>query len=341
MSDFLAILIAEVRHLANGNMKLKDLGIVLLVVAVWGFNFVVIHLMMGSMPPMLLVTLRYALIALPLAPFVKRPNVPLRYVAAYGIMLGTVHQGLLFIGMKVGMGAGLASLVLQTQAFFTLLLAVVVLKERVRPQQIIGLVFALVGLGLIAAGTDQTTSLIGFALVVLSAAMWGVANLISRKAITEAKAPIDPLSFMVWASVFPPLPTLLIAWVLEGGGVTGANHLVAAFGQLDWAGVAGLAFITYGSTLFGFVMWNKLMARYGASFTSQFGLLVPVTGMTSAWLVLREPLTSLEVVAAVFIIVGLSISMFGGRLVTHVTRRFKRPQLDVETAAAAEIGAGQ
>jgi len=314
-------------------MKLKDLGIVLVVVAVWGFNFVVIRLMLGSMPPMLIVALRYTLIALPLLPFVKRPNVPMRYVAAYGLMLGTVHQGLLFVGMQVGMAAGLASLVLQTQAFFTLALAVLVLKERVRPQQLVGLVFALVGLWLIAAGTDQSANLLGFALVVASAAMWGVANLISRNAIVKAKGPIDPLSFMVWASVFPPLPSLGIAALMSG-----TSSIVTAFAQLDWAGVAGIAFITYGSTLFGFVMWNKLMARYGASFTAQFGLLVPVTGMTSAWLVLGEPLTLMEILAAVFIIVGLSISMFGGRLVSGVSSRLWPVKPD---PAAAEIGTGQ
>ena len=319
-------------------MKLKDLGIVLLVVAVWGFNFVVIHLVMGSMPPMVIVALRYALIALPLLPFVKRPNVPMRYVAAYGLMLGTVHQGLLFVGMKVGMGAGLASLVLQTQAFFTLALAVLVLKERVRPQQLIGLVFALVGLWLIASGSDQSANLLGFALVVASAAMWGVANLISRNAAVKAKGPIDPLSFMVWASVFPPLPSLGIAWLMGGGGTAGITSIVSAVTQLDWAGVAGIAFITYGSTLFGFVMWNKLMARYGASFTAQFGLLVPVTGMTGAWLVLGEPLTAMEILAAVFIIVGLSISMFGGHFVSAVNNRFRPVKVD---PAAAEIGAGQ
>lgn len=290
-------------------MRVKDLLITLAVVAVWGFNFVVIRIMFGHMPPVLIVAMRYVLVALPLLPFVKRPSIRMRWVALYGLMLGTVHQGLLFIGMKAGMNAGLSSLVLQTQAFFTLILAVLFLRERPKLAQMIGLLFAAAGLYLIATATEQAGNLAAFGLVLLSAATWAVATLISRHGILQAKGKVDPLSFMVWASLFPPIPTLILSAILEGPA-----SWAQAWAHLDWGSVAGIAFITYGSTLFGFVMWNRLIARYGAAYTAQFGLLVPIFGMTSGWLVLGESLTPVKLLAAGLVILGLAISVMGERV---------------------------
>ena len=257
-------------------MRAKDIVITLAVVAVWGFNFVVIREVLIELPPVLIVALRYALVALPLLPFVRRPNVPMRWVALYGLMLGTVHQGLLFVGMKAGMNAGLSSLVLQTQAFFTLILAVLILKERPKVQQLIGLVLAAFGLWLIATGTEQASNLLALGLIVLSAAMWAVATLVSRHGLIKASGPVDPFAFMVWACVFPILPTLGVSALLDG-----TASWLQAWAHFDIWAAGGLAYIAYGSTLFGFVMWNRLIARYGASYTAQFGLLVPVFGLSS------------------------------------------------------------
>lgn len=296
-------------------MKPKDLLIALLVILVWGLNFVVIRLTMTSMPPMLIVALRYALIALPLIAFVKRPPIPLRYLAAYGIMLGTVHQGLLFLGIKAGMGAGLSSLVLQTQVFFTLVMAAVFLKEKVRAEQIAGMALAGVGLVLIATATEQSANLLGFALVIGSAITWAMATMFSKHASNIARGPVEPLSFMVWAALFPPLPTLGISLLLEGPA-----QIVSAVTHLNLATIAGLAFITFGSTLFGFMVWNRLIAQYGAGYVTQFSLLVPVVGMSSAAIVLHEAVTPIKALAALLVLIGLSISMFGGRLLTRMTR---------------------
>ncbi len=296
-------------------MKLKDLLIAMLVILVWGLNFVVIRLTMNaSMPPMLLVTLRYALIALPLLPFVKRPPVPLRYLAAYGLTLGTVHQGLLFLGIKAGMGAGLSSLVLQTQVFFTFLMAAVFLKERARPEQLAGIALAAIGLYTIATATEQAANPLAFMLVIASAITWAAATMFSKAASNRATGPVDPLAFMVWAAAFPPLPTLALAFVIDG-----PQAIATAMTHLSWSVAAGIAFITYGSTLFGFMVWNRLIARYGAGYVTQFSLLVPVVGMTSAAIVLGETITPVKALAALLVLAGLALAMFGGRVITRFT----------------------
>jgi O-acetylserine/cysteine efflux transporter len=295
-------------------MSSRNLVLVLAVVIVWGLNFPVIRITLGSMPPLLIVALRYALVCLPFIGFMRRPPMPLRYLAAYGIVLGTLHQGALFLGIRAGLGAGISSLVLQTQAFFTLALAAVILKERVLPQQIAGLVLGAIGLLLVALSSGQSASLSGFLFVLLSAVTWSIATLISKRAYAAAQGPVNPLGFIVWASAFPILPTLALSLLIDG-----VPAHINALTHLSPQTVAGVLFIAIGSTLFGFVTWNWLISKYGAGYTSQFGLLVPIVGLASSALVLGEAITPVKAVAAAFVIVGLSISIFGGRIVSGTT----------------------
>src|SRR3954464_2795111 len=121
------------------------------VAAIWGVNFVVIHVGLEHFPPLLFAALRFALVALAV-PFVPRPGVPVRYVFAVGVFLSAAAFGLLFLGIHRGVPAGLASLVLQLLARFTVGLAVLLLHERARPAQLAGGAPAEDRIGMIAAG---------------------------------------------------------------------------------------------------------------------------------------------------------------------------------------------
>jgi O-acetylserine/cysteine efflux transporter len=294
-------------------MRPRDLFLTLAVVLVWGLNYVFIKQVLVALPPLLVVALRYALIALPLLPFVKRPPIPLRWLAAYGIILGTLHHGGLFVGMYAGLSAGLASLVIQTNVFFTAIFAWALFKERIGLWPTVGMGLAASGLALIAFNTGQTGTFLGFTLVLASVMFWSVATMITRHASRSATGPVDPLSFMVWASVFPLLPTFALSLLMEG-----PSRIVAGFAGLSISVLTGLAFITYGSTLFGFVVWNRLIATYGATRTSQFSLLVPIVGMVSAAVFAGETLTPLKEIAAGLVIAGLAVSVFGARLADRV-----------------------
>ncbi len=298
-------------------MKTRDLLLTIAVVIVWGLNFPVIRITLGGLPPLMIVALRYTLVCLPFIAFMKRPPMPLRHLAAYGLVLGTLHQGTLFLGIRAGLGAGLSSLVLQTQAFFTLALAAFLLKEPVKPQQVVGLILGGSGLLLVALSSDQTASLAGFALVLASAVLWAVATLISKYAYAAATGPINPLGFIVWASAFPILPTIALSLLIDGP----AAHL-DAFANLAPVTLGGVLFIAIGSTLFGFVSWNWLISKYGAGYTSQFGLLVPIVGMASSALILGETISPVRAFAAALVIIGLMISIFGGRMLTTMRARF-------------------
>jgi len=280
----------------------------LLVTALWGFNFVVIAVGVRDVPPLLLASLRFVLAAVPAIFFVKRPAVSWGLLAAYGLVLGVGEFGLLFTAIKVGAPAGLSSIILQAQAFFTVLLAVVFLGEKFRWFHGVGLVVS--GAGLLLMGWTKAPSgamtipWLGLTMLVLAAVMWAAANVLTRK-----MGQVDALGLMVWSSLFSPVPLFALSWGLEGG-----DHVVAALAHLTWLSWGALAYLAFLSTLVGYGLWNGLIVKKGPSAVAPFSLLVPVFGVSSAWLVLGEALTVGHLVAAGLILAGLVIHVFGGRI---------------------------
>ena len=98
-------------------MSKKDLILTLLVAIIWGANFTVIKLGLEGVPSLLLVAIRFALTAFPAVFFLQRPNVPWSYWLAYGLFAGVGQFGCLFYAMEIGMPAGIASIVIQSQVF--------------------------------------------------------------------------------------------------------------------------------------------------------------------------------------------------------------------------------
>jgi O-acetylserine/cysteine efflux transporter len=157
------------------HLSRKDYFCALAVVVIWGLNFVVMKVGMRGLSPMMLGALRFALAAFPLILFVRMPRLPWHWVAAYGLVQGLGQFGLLFTALNFGMPAGMASLVIQTQAFFTLLLAAPVLHERARRHHWFGLGVAAMGLAVIAGGRGEgpgQMTMLGFVLTLGAAFMW-------------------------------------------------------------------------------------------------------------------------------------------------------------------------
>jgi O-acetylserine/cysteine efflux transporter len=276
-------------------MPARHSALAVLIAAVWGVNFVVIHAGLQHFPPLLFSALRFTFVALPAVFLVGRPRVRWYWVVAIGGSLGVLSFGLLFVGIDQGMPAGLSSLVLQMQAIFTIAFAALALGERPRRRQLIGGAIALAGLALIATDRASTAPLLPFVLVIGAAAAWGVSNLCTRIA-----QPPDGLALMVWASLVAPLPLLGLSLAFEGPRAIGD-----ALGALDLGGVAALAYIVGPSTLFGFAAWTGLVRRYPAAVVAPFTLLVPVFGIAAAALTLGERPSAAELVGAAVVIAGL------------------------------------
>jgi O-acetylserine/cysteine efflux transporter len=274
-------------------MPRRHVLIATLVAVVWGVNFVVIHVGLDSFPPLLFAALRFCLVALAL-PFVPRPGVPVRYVLAVGVFLSAGQFGLLFLGIDRGVPAGLASLILQLQAAFTVGLAVLLLGERPRRAQLVGGALALLGIGIIAAGRASAVPLGALALTIGAAFSWALGNVATRR----AQSP-NPLGLLVYSSLVPPLPLLTLSWLTERGESV----------SLDASGVLALLYVVVLSTLLGFGVWAWLLGRHPASTVAPFTLLVPVVGIAAAWLALGETPSAAELIGAAVVLGGLALTV--------------------------------
>lgn len=281
-------------------MKPVHILLLILVAAVWGFNFVVIRLGIDNFPPIFFSALRFLFAAIPLALILPKPDVPWRIIIGIGLVLGVVKFSLLFLGMSVGMPAGLASLVLQSQAFFTVILAVLVYGDRPRPTQIAGMVVAFSGVALIASTVNGDLTATGLALSVGAAFAWACSNLLMKKA-----GAVDMLRLMVWVSLVAPLPLLAISLIFEGW-----DRDLQALTHVTWSGAGAVIYIAYLATIFGFAVWGAMIRRYGVATVAPFSLLVPVFGMSSAAIVLGEAFGPLRIIAALLIVAGLALNVF-------------------------------
>ncbi|GGQ28625.1 EamA family transporter [Streptosporangium pseudovulgare] len=272
-------------------MRTRHLLLAVGLAAVWGFNFVVMEAGLRHFPPLLFVTLRFALAAFPALLFAGSPGVPWRRVLAAGVTLGVAQYSLLLLGMRAGMPAGLTSIVVQAQAVFTVVLAVFLLKERITGRRVAGLCVAFAGLVLIGVDLGGEGGPIGaFLLVVGGAFGWGLGNIAVRKA-----APPSSLRFMIWLSAVAAVPMFGLSLLVEGVPQV----------RLSTEGVLAVLYVALLATLGGFGVWGFLLKRYDASVVAPYSLLVPVFGMSSALLVTGEPISPMKLAAAVLIISGV------------------------------------
>ncbi|WP_339522460.1 EamA family transporter [Pseudomonas sp. EA_35y_Pfl2_R111] len=293
-------------------MQPKDLLLALVVIIVWGMNFVVIKIGLHEMPPMLLGALRFLLAAFPAVLFIKRPQIPLRWLLAYGLTISLGQFAFLFSAMSVGMPAGLASLVLQSQALFTLLFAVLLLGERFRLVNLFGLLVASGGLLLIGSQGNGLMTLAGFLLTLCAAAMWALGNIVTRKL-----GKVNLVGLVVWGSLVPPLPFFALSWMLEGPEV-----IESALRGFSLDTLLVLVYLAFGATILGYGLWSRLLSRYPASQVAPFSLLVPVVGLTSAALLLDERLSSLQLVGVLLVMLGLLLNVCGGWLQERLRARW-------------------
>ncbi|MFG2017740.1 EamA family transporter [Actinomadura geliboluensis] len=300
-------------------MRSRHVLLATVIAALWGFNFVPIKVALEDFPPLLMAALRFTAAALPAVFLVRRPPVAARWFMLIGVPLGVGQFGLLFLGMNMGMPAGLASVVLQVQAVFTALFAGALLGERLGARQVAGMVVAFGGVALLGAARAEGGSPVGAFLVCLGgAAGWGLANVGMRRMNQVTKEPVDAFGFMVWMSLVPPLPLLALSLVFEGPGALpdSARHLSVA-------GVASLAFIAYAATLFGFGAWGWLIRRYEAGTVAMYSLLVPPFGLVSAAFLLDERMTAVQLAGAALIIAGVAAGTVRPRWPRAALRRLR------------------
>lgn len=296
------------------------------IVCIWGMNFVVMKWGLREFTPFQLAAARFALASLPFMLFVGRPALPWRLLLLYGGLQGVGQFGFLFTALKVGMTASLASVLMQTQVFFTAMLGVLLLGERIGPAQRVGMVLAALGIvcftmhfvainpvntqtnGLVGIKTGLSTAsdvtALGFLLALGAAASWAAANVVARHA-QAANANYDPLQFVVWTSAVPVLPLLAMS-ALADSPDQHANWLKASVAA--WAAAAYLALF---ATVWAYTMWTKLLKRHAASKVSPFGLAVPMVGLTAGTLLLGESISAWQWAGVACVAAALLATVLG------------------------------
>lgn len=299
-------------------MKPLDLMLALFVILIWGVNFSFIKIGLEELPPILFSALRFAIVALPAVFFIPFPKTSIWNVIGVGLFIGVFKFGLLFIAMKQDASAGISSLIMQAQVFFTIALSVLVFKESVTKFQLAGISVALIGFVMISFNAGGNITALGLTLLTLAALFWAVANLIMKRMKN-----VNLLHFMIWVSLIPPLPLLLLSYYTETNSPV--ELLLATSMPTWWA----LAFVSYLSTLVAFAIWGKLMSLYSAAVVTPFALLIPITGIITSSLMLGERLTSDEIASALLIMFGLSVCVFGNKLQVVIAKR-KNTKVEVE-----------
>ena len=283
----------------------------LLVVLIWGVNFVVIRWGLNEVPPFLLAAARFSLVVFPAIFFIKKPNVPWRWLIAYGWFNSFGQFALLFWAMKVGMPAGLASVVHQAQVFFTLIFSVLILQQRTQVTQWLGLMIAVLGLALIAygknvgsaAGMQMTT--VGLLLNLLGAASWAIGNVVVS-AMRRAGIQPEPFGLVIWSSLIPIVPFLLISGLFE-------RHVYPDWQAISWHSIVSALYLAWAATLLGYGLWSRLLSQYEPNRVAPFTLLVPVVGLLTAWLVLGERLNQWQLWGSACLLIGLAVNVLGLR----------------------------
>jgi O-acetylserine/cysteine efflux transporter len=205
--------------------------------------------------------------------------------------------------MQDNISPGLASLILQMQVFFTVLLALLLMGERMKLLQVIAFIVSFFGLALIYVYTDGQTTQLGVGVALIAAASWACGNLVVKRS-----GDIDILGFLVWSSLFSIPPLVLSAWYFQG-----FDGVVQDITQASWKAWSVVLWQSVGNTLIGYGLWNMLLHRYSAATVTPWALLVPVFGMSASAVLLAEPLFWWKLVAMVMICAGLALNMFASR----------------------------
>lgn len=284
-------------------MSLKHSLLAILVVVIWGANFVVIDAGQADVPPLVFLALRFLVVCVPAIFFLKPPPIGWRNILAIGATLSLAQFALLYLALALGMPPGLASLLLQTQVIFSILIAAVALGERPTRRQLIGALIGMGGLAIVIVGHSQVAPWLPLVVTLLSALAWTVGNVLTRRSKARSG-----LSLVVWSGAVVPLPALALSLVIDSPPV-----VWDALSSLSWVAILSTVYTAVFASLIGYGIWTSLLARYPTSAVVPFTLLVPVVGILTAWLVQGEVPTAAEFIGGAIMLAGLAAAVIQPR----------------------------
>jgi O-acetylserine/cysteine efflux transporter len=276
----------------------------LLVVSIWGMNFVAIRLGLDGFPPLFLVFIRFFLTSIPAIFFIKRPKIPFKQVLLYGLIMFALQFSFLFIGIGLGVAPGLASLITQVQVFFTVFWGILFFNEKPNRWQLIGCIVAFTGLLVVATHSCKTISILGFFSLLGAGLFWSIGTMLAKK-----MKKTNLFSLVIWSSFVAWPPLLILSLSVEG-----YDKIYFALTHLTPLTIGSTLYITYCSTLIGYILWSHLVQKLPLATIGPFTILIPIIAMTSSILILQEPLFPWKILAACLVISGLALNLFSKKI---------------------------
>lgn len=290
-------------------MNFTGIFLAFLVVLIWGINFPVIKFGLEELPPLLFSSLRFLIVAIPAIFFVPFPKTSIWNVLGVGVFLGVLKFGFLFVAMKADANAGISSLLLQSQVIFTIILSILIFKEKFTKFQALGILIAFLGFSSFFFSVNNNVTLLGIVLLICAGFFWSISNIIMKK-----MKGVNLLHFMVWVCLIPPLPLFLLSYFFE---LSQTINILFSTTSKTWI---ALLYVSFLSTLLAFAIWGWLLKTYNATLVTPFALLIPIVGIFSSSILLGEELTSEEIFGAIFILSGLFIIVFANKISRFIKR---------------------
>lgn len=290
-------------------ISIKHILLALLVVTLWGTSFAVIKLGLNHLPPLLFSALRFTAAAIPAVFFVPFPREYWKQVLAIGLFLGVLKFSFLFLALKGQISASLASVLLQSQVFFTVILCYVFLSEKIQKQQLLGIVISVLGFILLFVFGDGTFTLLGLIMIACAGLFWACSNVIMK-----SMQNINLLQVMVWVCLIPPVPLFVLSYFIE------TQQPLSLLATISLNGWLSIVFLAYCSTLLAYAIWGSLLRNYTAIMITPFALLIPVVGILASDFLLGEELNNIEIISASIIMLGLIFSVFGQSIIRKVKK---------------------
>lgn len=285
-------------------MQILHIGLAILLMAIWGFNMVVMKVCIEQIPPLLLTAARFLLLSIPAVFFIKKPKVPFKLVFWYGSFLFSIQFALLLLGMNAGVTAGVASILLQLQVFFTILFGILFFHEKLHIWQVLGAIVSFLGIAFILMNLGESVTFLGFILVLAASICWAAGNAVSKKI-----GKVDMISLVIWGSLVAWPPLLIASFFLNT-----PDEMIHFFAQASLITWLGFIYFTFIATLVAYVIWSFLLHHHPAGTIAPFTLLIPVFGILSSAVLLNEPLQPWKIISVLLVFAGLGINLLGPRL---------------------------
>ena len=282
-------------------MSNRDIFLAILVPCVLGFGFVIAKPAMESFPPILLNGLRWSLSGLIMCYFFPFPKKFIKQMFVISIIGGTIQYSLSFYGLKILDGAS-ATLFVQAEIPFGILIAYFLLGEKVPLKNMIGLIIAFVGIAILSGNPNLEGKMLGVLLVLSGAFLWSLAQVFAK----DVSEKIGGLALTAWLGIFSGPQCIIASYFIEGN----TFDFITNASTQAWIIVIYLA---VGMNVIGYSCWYSVLSRNPVNNVMSVLLLFPITGLLTSIFVLGETPNTYAYFGGAIIISGVAMILINKR----------------------------